>query len=226
MPVIAPSQSSTHPESIDATNPPDTSASITGGIVVGILALSMAYSVALYFLYRYAQRHPKALNKVASVNLQKYFPLIYVFFIAVNIAEMSDSMWLLAQYGHTRSSPSLGIRDGVRLSLFSAIWTLLSSTAYLILWAHPTLSSHPIASLGSQAIWMFCTWVFWVACVAVMNQHLSLVQLDSPCAGAVYCGQLQADIGIAIIEMLVLTISMFFLAWLLWKNFKRPSPRF
>lgn len=74
MPVIAPSQSSTNPQSINAISPRDTSAGITGGIVVAILALSMAYAVGLYFLYRYSRDHPKPMNKVESVTLQKYFP--------------------------------------------------------------------------------------------------------------------------------------------------------
>ena len=118
MPVIAPSQSSTNPQSINAISPRDTSAGITGGIVVAILALSMAYAVGLYFLYRYSRDHPKPMNKVESVTLQKYFPrksisklcyppfpsypqsslcysriasraVLYLFFIVTNIVEVS-----------------------------------------------------------------------------------------------------------------------------------------
>lgn len=129
MPIIAPSQSSTHPQAVDdATNSPDTSAAITGGIIVAILALSMAYGVGLYFLYRYSQHHPKPLNKIASVKLQTYFPckfifshvficlflscenggliilsvVVYVFLIAINIVEVSlrcaSSPWVGYRY--------------------------------------------------------------------------------------------------------------------------------
>ncbi|CAL1717328.1 unnamed protein product [Somion occarium] len=228
MVVVSPPLNSTDDStssSFHATDGPDTSAGITGGIVVAILALSMGYSVALYFLYRYSEHHPKDLNKVPGVKFQKFIPLVYVFLISSCLVEASISMWLLAQYAHTRSFPNVGTRDGIRLSLFTAIWTLLCSTAYLVLFAHPALSNHPVASIGSQALWTLATWCFWVACVAVLNQSLPLADADDPCAGAVYCGQVRADFGVAIIEMLVLTASMFALTWLLWRNYRRPSTR-
>lgn len=102
-----------------------------------------------------------------------------------------------------------------------------------------------------------------------MNQSLPLGNLNSPCAGAVHCGQLQVSFGelylalvclswsrgvvftelvfsssydyrnvgpiklmisflltILCLRRLVLTVTMFFVAWLFWKNFKRPSSRF
>lgn len=72
---------------------------------------------------------------------------------------------------------------------------MLTTTALLAIFLHPALSTHVIASLGSQAIWVFLTWCFWVACVATLGRALPLLTLHARCGGIVYCGQLQTLFG-------------------------------
>ncbi|KAI0925689.1 hypothetical protein AcW1_008063 [Taiwanofungus camphoratus] len=190
---------------------------IAAGVIAAItLTIALMYIGGFYYLYIYSKKHPKALNKAVGVRLQRYVPVVYIFLIISSIIEIATSSWLLVVYNGIHNYPNVGARNGIRLCLFSACWTLLFSTLYIVLFAHPTLSKHPLASIGSQAIWVLASWCFWVACTATLSGALPFAT-SGACLGLPYCGQLQALFAFSVIEMLVMTLSMLGLVWLIWR---------
>ena len=131
--------------------------------------------------------------------------------------QISLDGWLLGQYRYTGRYATVGSRDGIRASLYvwfhcihctpnaeqnpsiAAIWTLLFSIAFTIMFLHPSLWRHPIASAGAQAVWILFTWCVWVAATATMNRALPLVSAKARCAGVEYCGQLRAAFGMLVV---------------------------
>ena len=92
----------------------------------------------------------------------------------------------------------VSIRDRSR---FAAGWTLVFSVALTLMFLHPSLWRHPIASASSQAIWVLMTWCTWVAATATANRALPLVRPKAYCAGVDYCTQLRAAFGENLFEI-------------------------
>jgi len=203
-----------------------TSKGITAATTTVSLVVFAGYMVASYYLFRFSKVNPKPVNRNSGMVLQRIVPLFYVFLILIGLIEVSISAWLLAQYHHIGSFPNVGARDGVRLVVFSTCWTMLFSTIYSFLFVHPTLSEHPLSSLGSQALWSLLTWCFWVASSATLNRALPLITLHASCAGSVYCGQLQAIFAFAVIYVLSFTLAMLVIGWLIWSNFSRGTSQY
>ncbi|TFK36688.1 hypothetical protein BDQ12DRAFT_609412 [Crucibulum laeve] len=157
--------------------------------------LGLMYLVALSWTYRYARRNPRPLNKTSGVRLQRFAPLVYVFLVLSSLAEVAIASWLLLQYRFHGNYPNVIALRGTRLVLFSACWTSLTAGAYTLLFLHPTWSKHPISSIGTQAIWVFATWVFWIAGAAVINASVPGLLVGGSCDGVIYCGQIRALFG-------------------------------
>lgn len=79
-------------------------------------------------------------------------------------------------------------------SRFSGCWTTVTSGTYTLFFLDPVWSRRPIASIGTQAVWVLVTWVFWVAGAGLLNKSSRLFTTFS-CDGVVYCGQLKALFG-------------------------------
>lgn len=84
-----------------------------------------------------------------------------------------------------------------RAARIAAIWTLVFSIAFTVMFLHTSLWRHWIASAGSQAVWILFTWCVWVASTATMNRALPLISTKAKCAGVEYCGQLRAAFGMS-----------------------------
>ncbi|PCH42125.1 hypothetical protein WOLCODRAFT_101576 [Wolfiporia cocos MD-104 SS10] len=205
-----------------------TSQADTAAVASIAVTVSLIYIIGLYFLYRYSQRHPKALNSAQGVRVQKYTPFVYVFLIFCSIVEIAVAVWLMVQYRNAGWYPSLGARNGICLCLFSGCWTLVFSTIYVVLIVHPTLSKNPAVSIGGQSLWVLATWSFWVACVATVNGALPLAT-SGVCWGIAFCSQTQALFAFAIIEMVTFTLCMLVLGYLLYtrarQTMKTPLAR-
>jgi hypothetical protein len=72
---------------------------------------------------------------------------------------------------------------------------MLTGTTCTLLFLHPTYATHPIVSIGAQALWILLSWIFWVVGATVVNAALPILLTGGSCFGLVYCGQLQALFG-------------------------------
>lgn len=77
---------------------------------------------------------------------------------------------------------------------FAGCWTTITSGTYTLFFLDPVWSRRPVASIGTQAVWVVVTWVFWVAGTALLDKS-SPVFTTYSCQGVVYCGQLKALFG-------------------------------
>jgi len=78
---------------------------------------------------------------------------------------------------------------------FAASWTTLTAGAYTLLFVHPTWSKHPVSSVGSQAIWTFITWLFWVVGSGILNGSVPNLLDRGTCGDVVYCAQIRGLFG-------------------------------
>ncbi|KZT01537.1 uncharacterized protein LAESUDRAFT_459974 [Laetiporus sulphureus 93-53] len=200
----------------------------TAAVASTTVLISLLYAIGLYFVYRYAQRHPKGLNGASSTRLYHYAPVVYVVIIYLSIIEIAIGTWLLVTYRLIGYYAGVEVHSAICLSIFSGSWSMTFATLYVVFVVHPTLSKSLVASVGVQFLWTLVSWGFWVASVAMLNGSL-LFSTPWVCAGVWYCSQLQALFAFAIIELVVFSLCMCALAWLIWQRsragLKAPLPR-
>lgn len=182
------------------------------------LMIALSYLVGLSWAFKYAQANPKPLNKGSGVHLQKYAPLAYVFLVLLSLSEVALSSWLIFQWRFHHNYPNVGVRTSARFLLFSACWTAVTAAAYSILFVHPRWSKHPVSSVGAQSLWIIVTWVFWIVGAGLLNSAAARVLVKGACGEVVYCGQIRALFGVAVIQSLTLTAGMATIMWLAWQS--------
>ena len=82
-----------------------------------------------------------------------------------------------------------------RFSRFSASWTTVTAGACSILFVHPTWSTYPLSSLGTQSIWVFVTLMLWMVGAGLLNGAIPSLLVRGRCSGIVYCGHIQSLFG-------------------------------
>ncbi|KAH7925826.1 hypothetical protein BV22DRAFT_1033533 [Leucogyrophana mollusca] len=171
------------------------SSAITSVIAAVTPMLALIYFCPLYLLYRHSKRNPRPINKISGVRLQQYGPLVYIFLLFSSLAEIATASWLLLEYRFNNSTSDPVLRTAVRFLLFSGCWTTVTAGTYTLLFLDPLWSRRPVASIGTQAVWVLVTWVFWVAGAGLLNRALPRLFMSGSCVGVIYCGQTQALFG-------------------------------
>ncbi|OCH89673.1 hypothetical protein OBBRIDRAFT_794002 [Obba rivulosa] len=180
----------------------------SGVVAVLTLCIASAYIAGLSFLFRYARRPQKHSKRRRVVRLRQYAPIVHIFLGASSLLVVAIAAWLLLQFHYTTIYPNVGSRAGIRLSLFAACWTFITSTAFVVVLVHPAMRRHPLAEAGPQLTWAVLTWCYWVASLATLNRALPLLPVKTTCAGSIYCGQLRAIFAFAMMDMVTLCMSM------------------
>ncbi|GAV99399.1 hypothetical protein LENED_000855 [Lentinula edodes] len=149
---------------------------------------------------------PRVFKRDYSRHLQRYAPFVYVFMAAC-------ASWLLVQYIHQQSFPDSPSRSALQLIIFCSCWTLFTAGFLTILFMHPTWSTHPVASVGSQTIWVIVTSGLWVAGVTILA-----CELPAQCISVAYCGQIRALFALSneAFSLLETIVSMGAMLTILW----------
>jgi len=131
--------------------------------------------------------------------MRKGHPIVFGVIVVIAIIEMCISAWITAKYNTLHNFPNSDLQARVRYILFASIWTVLLSSAYLVLFI--TMAGNVIASVASHFVFLLLTWVFWLAAASALTQSLGGA-LDCQIQSAfVYCVHLNA-------------LEVF--AWLIW----------
>ncbi|KAJ3916216.1 hypothetical protein F5877DRAFT_47061 [Lentinula edodes] len=154
--------------------------------IVGVFYFSMLLWVVNLF-----RTQPRVFKRDYSRHLQRYAPFFYVFMVINSLVEAACASWLLVQYIHQQSFPDSPSRSALQLIIFCSCWTLFTAGFLTILFMHPTWSTHPVASVGSQTIWVIVTSGLWVAGVTILA-----CELPAQCISVAYCGQIRALFGL------------------------------
>ncbi|GBE77313.1 hypothetical protein BKA93DRAFT_767901 [Sparassis latifolia] len=141
-------------------------------------------------------------------HIRRGHTIVFAFIIVFAIIELSISAWLTARYNSHHNFPTSAIRDRTRFILFASSWTVLFSSLYLILFLHSP-SGSILTSVLSHAIFLFMTWVFWLAGAAAITQALGGGLSCGKFDHVTYCGQLNALEGFAWVLFIVTFFALF-----------------
>jgi len=143
-----------------------------------------------------------------DVALRKGHPITFGAIVVFAIIEMCIAAWITAKYNSHHNFPNSGLRARVRYILFVSVWTILFSSAYLGLFM--LYAGNMITSVASHFVFLFLTWILWLAAAAALTQSLGgtldcKIQFEF-----VYCGHLNALEGFAWLIWVVLTFMLIF----------------
>jgi hypothetical protein len=207
------------------STPGNLSATPVIGVLVPVFAL--AYICGLLWMYRYAAGHPRALNKCVGVKVQKLAPAAHAAAVLVALTELALAIWLLIQYPALSEPPNAETYAAVRLLLFGSVWTILTAACFSMFLLHPTLSTHPSASVGSQLVWALVSLAFWIAGAITISVGVTGLLPRNGGSDSSMCGHtdINQDFGVqvcsverglfalAIIQIALLAINFFLVCW-------------
>ncbi|KAK2460253.1 hypothetical protein APHAL10511_007642 [Amanita phalloides] len=142
----------------------------------------------------------------------------YLYLVVISLVEAAFASWLLLQYHYNHNYPRVETRTGTYAILFSACWTTVTAGAYALLFIEPTWSTHSVASVGAQAIWVFFTWLSWIISSGLIDASVPSALVKARCAGVVYCLQIQLMFAFSVVQTLSLTAALGVLAWVIWQS--------
>ncbi|KAF8185701.1 hypothetical protein BJ912DRAFT_190176 [Pholiota molesta] len=130
-------------------------------------------------------------------------PIVFGSLVVFSIIEMCISAWVTAKYNAHHNFPTSGTRARVRYILFCSVWTIVLGSAYMAVFL--AAAGSIFASVASHFIFLFITWILWLAAAAALTQTLGGALNCTTQSFFVYCGQLSAMEGFAWLIWVVLT---------------------
>jgi len=103
------------------------------------------------------------------------------------------------------------VRDRERFLLFASLWTLLFSILYIV--GFLRASGSFLFSIASHGVWLFLTWVFWLAGAAAITDSLD-GGLDCGTFNFSHCNQLNASEAFAWLSFVTVTFAFVFVVFL------------
>ncbi|KAF9513013.1 hypothetical protein BS47DRAFT_1010540 [Hydnum rufescens UP504] len=140
-------------------------------------------------------------------RVRRGYPILFGLVIVLAIIEMSIAGFLTSRYNTHHNFPSTSLRDRARYLLFVSIWTIIFGAFYIVIFLTSGTGGSILASVASHGIFLFVTWVFWLAGAASVTASLdgghncSSLSFNLP-----YCNQLNALMGFAWVECIGLII--------------------
>ncbi|KAI0321271.1 hypothetical protein OF83DRAFT_1100554 [Amylostereum chailletii] len=143
-------------------------------------------------------------------HVRRGHPVTFALLLIIAIIELAISAFLTARFNQYHNFLSTGVRDRVRFLLFTSIWTIVFAPFFMgMFFAAP---GSIFASVASHGIFLFITWVFWLAGAAALTDSYG-GRLDCD-FNFVYCGQQNALEAFAWIEWVLLTFAFFFVVFM------------
>ncbi|KAF6753208.1 hypothetical protein DFP72DRAFT_1010763 [Ephemerocybe angulata] len=129
-------------------------------------------------------------------TVRRAHPILFGSIILFSIIEMCIAAWLLSRYNTRHNYPFPSVRIRVRYILFCSVWTIVVGTIFLVLfWV--TAAGSIFTSVAAHFIFLFITFVFWIAAAAAITETLGGGLSCSHQNFWAYCGQLNAIEGFA-----------------------------
>lgn len=132
------------------------------------------------------------------------YPVIFGLMLIFTIIEMCISAWLTGQFNARHNNTTADEKTRVRYILFCSVWTIVFGGAYFITFL--LAISGIITSIASHSLFLFVTWILWLAAAAAITSTLggSLNCHFDPVF--FYCEHLNALMGFAWLIFILLTI--------------------
>ncbi|KAH9923683.1 uncharacterized protein B0H18DRAFT_459984 [Fomitopsis serialis] len=139
-------------------------------------------------------------------HVRRGHPIVFGLIVFFGIIEVAISGWLTGMYNSHHNYLSHSVRDRTRYILFTSCWTVFFSLFYLALFWHSASTGSVATSVMSHGVFLFITWVLWVAAAASITSALN-GGLDCN-IHYTYCGQLNALEAFAWIEWIMITFAL------------------
>lgn len=139
-----------------------------------------------------------------DTHVRRAHPIIFGLIALWAIIEGSITSYLVAKFNSNNSYPNNSFRDRLKFAVFVSWWTVVFSIAYLVFFQLG--SGGVISSVASHGIWLFVTWVFWLAVAASITSMLGGGKRCSH-SDLLYCNQNVAAQAFAWIEWITVTVA-------------------
>ena len=143
----------------------------------------------------------------SEAAVRKGHPILFGSIVLFAIIELCISAWLTARYNSRHDYPFPAVPVRIRYVLFCSIWTIVMGTSFLVMFS--TIGANSVmTSVAAHFIFLFFTWVFWLAASAAITQTLGgglscNIQDVWP-----YCGQLNAVEGFSWLIWILVTFTL------------------
>ncbi|KAG7571536.1 hypothetical protein FFLO_00552 [Filobasidium floriforme] len=138
----------------------------------------------------------------ADASVRRGHPVIFGLVALFSLIEMCITAYLTSRY-NANGYPSGHFTGTIRFGLFVSIWTLFFSIAYLAIFL--TGVQNFMSSIASHGVWLFITWVFWLAYAA---STAAMLQGPGRCGGDIsHCTQNVAAEAFAWMNWILLTFA-------------------
>ncbi|KAF8868885.1 hypothetical protein CPB84DRAFT_1805999 [Gymnopilus junonius] len=132
------------------------------------------------------------------------YPIIFGILLASSIIELSISAWLTSKFNTMHNNSSTSEKISVRYILFCSVWTIVFGGAYFITFL--LAISGIITSIASHTLFLFVTWILWLAAAAAITSNLGGSLNCKVNTAFFYCEHLNALMGFAWLIFILLTI--------------------
>ncbi|KAL7423174.1 hypothetical protein Q5752_002474 [Cryptotrichosporon argae] len=151
-------------------------------------------------------------------HVERGHPIIFALLCVFAIIEGCITAWLVAKFNDNNSYPSNSYRDRLKFLVFTSWWTVVFTALYIA--AFLLAATSFVASLASHTIWLFITWVFWLAAAASITAALGGGKRCGH-ADLLYCNHLVAAEAFAWIEFILISLAFIVVAWLAYTALRR-----
>ncbi|KAL5495103.1 hypothetical protein ACEPAI_565 [Sanghuangporus weigelae] len=140
-------------------------------------------------------------------HIKRGHPILFGLIVFFAIIEACLATWLISRYDDHHNYPSVSVRDRTGFLTFTSWWTVLFASIYLGLFLHSS-SGSIVTSVGSHLVFLFITWVFWLAGAASITAAIDGgYNCGSLTFNLAYCNQLNALMAFAWIVWIFVTIA-------------------
>ncbi|KAL8290302.1 hypothetical protein RQP46_003241 [Phenoliferia psychrophenolica] len=138
-------------------------------------------------------------------HVRRGHPIVFGLLAFFSFVELIQSAVLVGSYNRHDDYPSTAIEQRTRFLVFVSLWTLFFSLAYIYGFLRATSSF--LFSIASHGVWLFITWIFWLAGAAAITNALGGGLDCGSMKGFAHCNQLNAAEAFAWINWILATFA-------------------
>eukprot|EP00918_Siedleckia_nematoides_P072800 GHVU01158906.1.p1 GENE.GHVU01158906.1~~GHVU01158906.1.p1 ORF type:complete len:199 (+),score=19.51 GHVU01158906.1:84-599(+) len=156
-----------------------------------------------------------------EVPVRRVHPALFGAILLFAFIEAVLSSWLTARFNKHHNYFSTSELDRTRFLVFTSWWTVIIGSVYLA-FSLGAAATSVVGSVASHGIFLFVTWIFWLAGAAAITHTLG-GSLNCSRELAVYCHQMNALEAFAWITWVFVTFALVLVAFRGYNSAKTGS---
>ncbi|KAN0061788.1 hypothetical protein ACQY0O_005781 [Thecaphora frezii] len=106
-----------------------------------------------------------------SAAIRRGHPITFILFTALSFITAVIASTLVSDYNNNHNAPSSGVNGAVRFLVFCGWWGFLFGILFTVLFL--TGKGGIITSIAGHGIWIFLTWLFFVAGAGALTNNVN-----------------------------------------------------